>query len=44
METNLAAAIIEEIDDFSRHKLNKKTDLKTLYSLSMSEDRRQNIS
>jgi hypothetical protein len=38
MEPNLAAAIIEEIDDFSQHKLNKKTDLKTLYSLSMTED------
>ena len=35
MEPNLAAGIIEEIDNFSEHRLNKKTDLKTLYSLSI---------
>jgi hypothetical protein len=38
MELNLAAVIIEEIDDFSEHRLNKKTDLKTLYSLSIMLD------
>ena len=38
MEPNLTAGIIEEIDDFSQHRLNKKTDLKTLYSLSIMED------
>jgi hypothetical protein len=37
MEPNLAAAIVEEIDEFSQHKLNKKTDLKTLYDLSIKE-------
>jgi hypothetical protein len=37
MEPNLIAGIIEEIDDFSQHRLNKKTDLKTLYSLSIME-------
>ena len=35
MEPNLATGIIEEIDNFSEHRLNKKTDLKTLYSLSI---------
>lgn len=39
MEPNSASVIIEEIDDFSQHRLNKKTDLKTLYSLSMMEDK-----
>jgi hypothetical protein len=38
MKQNLAAGIIEEIDDFSQHRLNKKTDLKILYSLSIMED------
>ena len=38
MESNLAAGIINEIDDFSQHRLNKKTDLKTLYSLSLMAD------
>lgn len=38
MEPNLIAGIIEEIDDFSQHRLNKKTDLKILYSLSIMED------
>src|ERR1035438_10848111 len=38
MELNLAAVIIEGIDDFSEHRLNKKTDLKTLYSLSIMLD------
>ncbi|MDR3666462.1 MAG: hypothetical protein P4L35_06450 [Ignavibacteriaceae bacterium] len=37
MEQNLAAGIIEEIDEFSQYKLNKKADLKTLYSLSVNE-------
>ena len=37
MEPNLAANIIEEIDEFSQYKLNKKTDLKTLYSLAVTE-------
>src|SRR5664280_2643695 len=37
MEPNLAAGIIEEIDDFSQHKLNKKTDLKTLYCQSVKD-------
>jgi hypothetical protein len=37
MESNLAASIIEEIDEFSQYKLNKKTDLKTLYTLSVME-------
>ena len=39
MEKNSASGIIEEIDDFSQHRLNKKTDLKTLYSLSFMEDK-----
>jgi hypothetical protein len=39
MEPNLAVGIIEEIDNFSQHRLNKKTDLKTLYSLSLMEDK-----
>jgi rhamnogalacturonyl hydrolase YesR len=37
MEPNLAAGIIEEIDDFSQHRLNKKTDLKTLYCQSIKD-------
>jgi hypothetical protein len=39
MEQNSPAGIIEEIDEFSQHNLNKKTDLKTLYSLSLKEDK-----
>lgn len=38
MEQDLTSGIIDEIDDFSQHKLNKKIDLKTLYSISMKED------
>jgi len=37
MDANCAAGIIEEIDEFSQFKLNKKTDLKTLYSLTVME-------
>jgi len=37
MGTDLPAGIINEIDDFSGHRLNKKTDLKTLYSLAVNE-------
>jgi hypothetical protein len=39
MESKLTAGIIEEIDEFSEFKLNKKTDLKTLYSLSVTADK-----
>ena len=37
MSPDLAAAMIEEIDEFSERRLNKKTDLKTLYHLSIKE-------
>jgi rhamnogalacturonyl hydrolase YesR len=37
MESNLSAGIIDEIDEFSQHKLNKKTDLKTLYCQSIKD-------
>ena len=37
MESNLSAGIIDEIDEFSQHKLNKKTDLKTLYCQSVKD-------
>src|SRR5664279_1069851 len=39
MESNLSAGIIDEIDEFSLHKLNKKTDLKTLYCQSIKDDK-----
>jgi hypothetical protein len=39
MESKLAAGIIDEIEEFSENKLNKKTDLKTLYSLSITADK-----
>jgi hypothetical protein len=39
MESKLAAGIIDEIDEFSQNKLNKKADLKTLYSLSVTADK-----
>jgi hypothetical protein len=37
MEQHSGIGIIDEVDDFSLHRLNKKTDLKTLYNLSVSE-------
>ena len=37
MESNLSAGIIDEIDEFSQHTLNKKTDLKTLYCQSVKD-------
>ena len=39
MESKLAAGIIDEIEEFSQVKLNKKADLKTLYSLSLKTDK-----
>ena len=39
MESNLSAGIIDEIDEFSQHKLNKKTDLKILYCQSIKDDK-----
>lgn len=37
MESNLAAGVVDQIDDFSQHQLIKKTDLKTLYLLSVEK-------
>jgi len=39
MDPNLSAEIINEIDDFSQHRLNKKSDLKTLYCQSIKDNR-----
>jgi hypothetical protein len=39
MESKLTAGIIEEIEEFSEFKINKKVDLKTLYSLSITADK-----
>ena len=39
MESNLSAGIIDEIDDFSLHRLNKKSDLKTLFCLSVKDNK-----
>jgi hypothetical protein len=37
MKANLAGPVVDQIDDFSQHRLNKKTDLKTLYHFSLEE-------
>jgi|ERR1035437_1169740 rhamnogalacturonyl hydrolase YesR len=39
MESNLSVGIIDEIDDFSLHRLNKKSDLKTLFCLSVKDNK-----
>jgi hypothetical protein len=39
MESNFTANIIEGIEEFSQHKLNRKADLKILYSLSIMTDK-----
>jgi hypothetical protein len=37
MESNLSADVVDQIDEFSQHQLIKKTDLKTLYHLSVEK-------
>ena len=37
MESNLAAGVVDQIDEFSQHQLVKKTDLKRLYNLSVEK-------
>ena len=39
MESNLSVGIIDEIDDFSLHRLNKKSDIKTLFCLSVKDNK-----
>ena len=36
MQSNLSSGIIEDIDDFSLHRLNMKPDLKTLFCVAVN--------